>query len=91
MYVNDRLATVLKRNQLTTAPRWRLGDVLARQGIATAQDRASRTDPRRAAHGDVGVSDGLELAIRRWKRAGENRRRPRAPNAIALYTKSSLH
>jgi len=35
VYVDDRLATTLKRNQLYTNEKWQLADVLAKQGVAT--------------------------------------------------------
>lgn len=39
VYLDNRLVAVLKRNQLVpgTSARWSLGDVLERQGVATAQ------------------------------------------------------
>lgn len=42
IYVDDRLVTVLKRNQLATADRWRLRDVLTRHGILA--ERVARAD-----------------------------------------------
>lgn len=35
VYLDDRLVAVLKRKELATAARWNLGEVLARQGVAT--------------------------------------------------------
>ncbi|MEO8699887.1 MAG: hypothetical protein ABI867_07575 [Kofleriaceae bacterium] len=44
VYVDNRLAAVLKRNQLTTAGqvRWKLADVLRRQGVTT--DKLARVE-----------------------------------------------
>jgi len=37
VYVDDRLATILKRNALATQDQWRLADILSSQGIASGE------------------------------------------------------
>jgi hypothetical protein len=89
VYVDDRLVTLLKRNQLANASGWRLADVLARHGVANAQIvRAEliHDDARTATlpWGDLDVrfNEGA---------SGEVNIADQPANAIALYTKSARH
>jgi hypothetical protein len=85
VYVDDRLATVLKRNQLTSADHWQLADVLARQGIETK--RVARAELIHDEERTVTLPWGdLDLAFNAGA-SGEIVIANQPANAVALYTK----
>jgi hypothetical protein len=85
VYVDDRLATMLKRNELAATSRWQLTDVLARRGVdVTHLDKIAL------------IHDEQRTPTRDWKdvevmfnegASGELRVGDDVANAIALYSR----